>query len=357
MSPVAGSVRLRKHQFGRQASYGTAIAAKRAYPFKGVPDVNLNWTDPEIDAGSLVTVAAPHREKPDLSAALTDPSLRYNNLPLLYCGFFGGGVTPTGAGDSKTWAFDPTVTGTVDDFDPMTYEFGDDVTSDWYQLRDGVLRSCEITMPEGRGALTTSMDWLFGAVFSSGSTDSPDNPAVPTGSLSVSVDDVIVYGKDLGISIASDPDDLDTGLVSGALHTFTLRFSQEIDEKGWADGDQSFDTDAYGRGPIMVELEASWAKTSDIVGTGSESDAWMSDNAVNRFVRIEAISTAIAETGTPDIPYSWLHEMPMRYYTREEGDSNNNTLVVLTGKGFLEPTDFGGFVNAEIVNTLANSGF
>jgi hypothetical protein len=82
MAPVQGFVRLRKHQFGRQSAFGTKVAAKRAYPFKGVPDNNLNWTDPDIDAGSLVVVAAPHREAPDLTAPLTDPSLRYNNLAL-----------------------------------------------------------------------------------------------------------------------------------------------------------------------------------------------------------------------------------------------------------------------------------
>ena len=71
-----------------------------------------------------------------------------------------------------------------------------------------------------------------------------------------------------------------------ALHTFTLRFDQEMDLKRYANGSQTFDIDAYGPGARTIELEATFAKTADTVGTGSESDAWMSDTAVDRYVRL-----------------------------------------------------------------------
>ena len=90
--PVRGLTRLRRHQFGRQAAFGTPVAATKAYLFSGVPEVELNWTDPEVDAGSLVEVAAPHREAPDLTAPLDIPQLRYNYLPLLMSGFYGGQI-------------------------------------------------------------------------------------------------------------------------------------------------------------------------------------------------------------------------------------------------------------------------
>ena len=66
--PIAGFVRLRKHQFGRQPSFNTKVAATRAYPFSGVPTVDLTWTDPEIDVGSRDLVAAPYRGAPDITA-------------------------------------------------------------------------------------------------------------------------------------------------------------------------------------------------------------------------------------------------------------------------------------------------
>ena len=101
--PVQGLVRLRKHQFGRQLVPGTNVNATRAYPHSGVPEHELNWTDPEIDAGSRDIIAPPFREAPDLTASLEYPVLYYNNIPKMMSGFFGGDVAPTGGGTAQTW--------------------------------------------------------------------------------------------------------------------------------------------------------------------------------------------------------------------------------------------------------------
>jgi hypothetical protein len=352
---VQGFVRNRRHQFGRQTTLNTVVAATHAYPFKGVADPDLNWVDPEVDAGSIDITVSPHREAPNLTASLTDNSLRYNHLPLMLSGAFGGGETATGMGTAQTWAYEPASDGS-DEPDLHSYEFGDDVVEDWFQFGDGLLESLEITAPEGLGPLTASMNWRFGSVFSSGSTDYPDSPSVPT-SLTVPTNDAVVYLKDGQIAIASDPDDFGTSQVSDALHNFTLRISKEIDLKRWANGDQSFDIDAYGIGARTIELECTFSKTTDTVGLGSESDAWMSASAVNRFVEISFESLAVAETGTPDIPYSWVFSMPMRYYTRTEGESGGNTTITLMGRAFLDPdgsdTDFAGVFKSTVVNTLA----
>ena len=347
--PIAGFVRLRKHQFGRQDDFNNLAPATRAYPFKGVPDVDLAWTDPEVDTGSIDPVAAPYRGAPELTASLEAPSLAYNDLPLMLSAFFGDGVTPTGAGTAKTWAFAPAST-TVDDFDLYTYEFGDDVLTDWYQFGDGILESVEFAGPDGLGPIAASMSWRFGSVASTGSTDFPVTGAVPTTSLDVATDDVIVYLKDMAIYIASTEAGLAAGQITDALHSFTLRLSQEVDQKRFANGDQVFDVDAYGRASRSIELECTFAKTADTVGTGSESDAWMSDTAVNRFVQLKFTSTAMAETVTP---YSWVVTMPMRYYTRAEGELGGNTTVVLTGRAFFEPLEMAAAFESTVVNTLA----
>lgn len=347
---IQGFVRKRKHQFGRQNALGTPISATRAYPFKGVPAPNLNWTDPDIDVGSFDVVAPPVRMAPEILAPLTDPALKYDNIPLMMSAILGGGETPTGGGTAKTWTHKPASI-TVDDVDLMTYEFGDDVTTDWYQFGDGVLDSLEISGPEGLGPLTASMGWRFGKFGSSGSTDSPDSPEVPTASLDVSTTDAIVYLKDLAIYIADDPDYLASNQISDALHSFTLRIGQAWDEKRFANGDQLFDVDAYGRGARTFELECTFAKTADTVGTGSESDDWTSDEAVNRFVQLKATSTVMVEGPTP---YSWQVTMPMRYYTRTEGEVGGNTVIVLTGHGFFEPTDFAGVFESIVVCSLTS---
>ena len=351
MPILGGYVRNRKHLFGRQDVMNTVVAATRAYAFTGVPSVDLGWTDPEVDTGSRDPVATPYRGAHDLTAALDTPSLHYNDLPLIFCGFFGGGADPTGGGTAKTWVNDPASL-TTDDLDPFTYEFGDDVLVDWYQLGDGVIESWEITGPEGLGALTASTSWRFGSVASTGSTDFPVTGTVPTPGLNVAPDEPVVYLKDGAIYIASTTAGLGAGQITDALHTFTLRGNQEIDQKRWANGDQSFDVDAYGPGARQIELECTFAKTSDTVGTGSESDAWMSEDSVIRYIRLTFTSKVMAEG---IIPNSWTVTMPMRYYTREESNIGGNTVIVLTAHAFYDPDDLEGVWNSTVVNTLTGA--
>jgi hypothetical protein len=347
--PIQGFTRFRKHQFGRQDVFGTPDPATRAYPFSGTPSVDLAWNDPEVDAGSIDLVAAPIRGAIDVTASLTANTVNYDDLPLMLSAFFGGGVTPTGGGTSKTWAYEPASL-TVDDFDAFTYEFGDDVLTDWYQLSDGILESLEVSGPEGLGPLTASMSWRFGNARSTGSTDSPVVGSVPTAGLAVATDDAPVYLKDGALYIASSTAGLAAGQVSDALHSFTLRLTQEIDQKRFANGTQTFDVSGYGRASRTIELECTFAKTDDTVGTGSESDAWMSDVAVNRYIRMTFTSTAEAETA---IPYSWTFDMPARYYTRTEGEIGGNTTVVLTARAFYDEVDLSGVFPTTVVNTLA----
>lgn len=350
MSPVVqGLVRFRKHQLGRQASFGTKVAAKRAYPWRGVPSVELNWTDPDVDAGSIYPVAPPDRTGDDLTFDPTDAGLAYNNIPVLMGAFFGGQETPTGAGTAKTWTHDADPTTPVQP-DPFTYEWGDDVTDDWYQFGDSVLESVEITGPEGLGALSVAMNWRMGSMSSTGSTDHPVSGTVPTPGLSVDTEPVKVFLKDGSLFISDTLAGLDASQISDALHTFVLRISGDLDLKRWANGDQSFDVDALARASGSIELECTFSKTDDTVGVGSESDKWMSDNAVTRYARLFFESREDAEY---DTPYSWQLTFPMRYYTRTEGESGGNSVIVLTGHAFFEPVDFDGVFQSVAVTTLA----
>lgn len=347
-----GYTRLRKHQFGRQADIDTPVAAVRAYPFSGVPQPNPNWTDAEGDFGSLVDVVAPYLGVPDLSASLSLPMVNYNDLAMLLCAFFGGAVTPTGAGTAKTWAHTPDAEDPAG-FDPFTYQFGDDVASDWYQFRAGIIQQLTISGPVGLGALTGSTTWRFGDLASTGSTDFPVTGTVPTPDLKVDRNPVPVFLKDMGLWIDSAAGDIGTTQILNALHNFELTLSQEIDEKRYANAAQSFGVQAYGHGPISGALKLRFAKTADTVGTGSESDAWLSETAVDRFARLKFTSKVVAETGTPDVPYSWQLDMPLRYRTRDEENEGGNSVVALTGKFFLEPASFAGYLKSVLVNTLA----
>lgn len=348
---VQGFVRARKHQFGRQSALGTNVPATKAYAFKGVPSVDIKWTDPDVDTGSIDVTASPYREAPDITAAPTDPRLTYDNLPLALSAIFGGGVTPTGAGTAKTWAFDPASVAPLDDVDVHTYEFGDDVVGDWYQLGDGLLESYEVSGPDGLGPLTAAMSWRFGSAASTGSTDSPETGTVPTPGLDVDTEEAIVYLKDGALYIADDPTYLAANKISDALHSFKLSIKQTLDLKRYANGDQSFDIDAYGRGARAIEFEATFAKTSDTVGAGSESDGWMSDEPVTRYVRMIFTSKVLAQA--PGTYHSWTFTMPLRYYTRTEGEVGGNSVVVLTGHGFFDPDLLDGIFPTTVVGQQA----
>jgi hypothetical protein len=354
--PVQGFVRLRKHQFGRQSAWGNAEPATRAFPFSGVPSVVLNWTDPEGDFGSIVPIAPPYRLAPDLTANLTAPVVNYNDLPLMLAAALGNDESPTGGGAAKTWAWE--ILGiTAEPFDLFTYEFGDDVLTDWYQLTEGILTQLTFTGPETGGPVTASMNWLFAHVASTGSTDSPVDGTVPTPALSVDANAVPVYVKDMSLFIDSAAGSIGSTQIVDALHNFDLTITVGVDQKRFVNGSQSFDIEEYGRTSMLVEFAATFAKTADTVGTGSESDSWMSDTAVNRFVRLSAESTEMAQTaGTPDIPYSWVIDMPLRYYTREEAEQDGNTTIVLTGRTFLETATLDHALETTVVNTLAATG-
>lgn len=345
--PIQGFVRLRRHQFGRQAAMGSKVGAVKAYPFKGVPTPDLTWTDPDVDTGSLDPVAAPYHGAFNLTASLNDSALEYNSLPLLHSAIFGGGVDPVGAGTSKTWTYAPASVAPLDDFDAHTYQFGDDVADDWEEYGDGILTSLEFSGPEGLGALTTSQSWRFGSYANTGSTDFPASAGVPT-ALSVDASGIKVYLKDMGIYIADTVAGLGAGQVVDALHSFTLRINREIDQKRFANASQSFDISAYGSAGRSIELECVFAKTADTVGTGSESDAWMSDDAVNRFVELKFTSTVMAEAA---IPYSWDIVLPVRYYTRSHGEVGGNSTIVLTGHAFYDSVTVHGAITSTVVCT------
>ncbi len=354
--PVQGLVKMRKHQLGWQGTtMNVAVAAVRAYPFSGVPSVDPQWTDPEVDQGSLDPITPPYRGQGDYTASLDDPALKYNNLPIMLGAVLGGTVAPTTVSTHETWQWEPVSVSTPPDPDIWTYEFGDDVVTDWYQMVDGILETLEITgSRDPDGPLTASMSWRFGAVFGSGFTDFPDNPTVPTSGLEVATDDIMVYLKDGLINIASTVAGLSAGQVSDALHAFTLRITRELDQKRYANGEQSFNIDAYATASRAIELELRFAKTEDTVGEGSESDAWFSESSVNRYIQLVFESTAMASTG-PDVPYSWEFTAPMRYYTREEDAVGGNSIIVLTAHAFYDPDDAENVFETTLVNTIDES--
>jgi hypothetical protein len=356
--PVLGLVRNRRHLLGRQALFGTPVPAVRAYPFSGLPSEDEQWTDPEGDFGSIDPVAAPFRGTGEYGADLALNPLNYNDLTQLLSGFFGGAVVGSGSPDvSRVW--EPAYDGS-DEFDVYSYEFGDDADgsdsdspNDWFQNADGILTSFTIDSPEtGAGVLTSSQQWSFGQFFYAGSTDNAPGSTIPSIADVPDTDPVQIYLKDAKVYMDSDPSDIGSTQLSDSVHKFTLRGTQEIDKKFYVNGTQSFAPQNYGRGKRGIEIDLIYAKTPDTVGVGSESDAWSANQSVPRFLTIAFTSLVEADTGTF---YSWLFSMPLRYYTRTDGNIGGNTTVQLTGHAFLEPTVLSYPFYSELVNTLPDA--
>ena len=356
--PVVGLTRNRRHLLGRQTAFGSPVPAVRAYPFSGTPDEVEQWTDPEGDFGSVYPVAAPFRGVGEYGANLSLNPLNYNDLTQLLSGFFGGDVTPTGTGDIHR-IYEPAADGSVV-FDVYSYEFGDDADgsdsdrpNDWFQNSDGFITSFTIDSPEtGAGVLTSQQQWSFGSFFYAGSTDNAPDSTIPSIPDVPDTDPVQIYLKDASVFIDSDASDIGSTQVSDSLHKFTLRGTQEIDKKYYVNGTQAFAPQAYGRGRVGIEIDLIYAKTPDTVGVGSESDAWSSNQSVPRFLTVSFESLVEADTA---VPYSWLFSMPLRYYTRTEGNIGGNSTVQLTGHAFFEPTVLAYPFYSELVNTLIDA--
>jgi hypothetical protein len=353
--PVAipGLIALRRHLFGRQETFGTPYNASRAYPFNGVPDVNLNWTDVEGDFGSVDPIAPPYRAIPDLTANLTDNAVAYDDLPLMLASILGDDVSPTGGGTAKTWTFQPASL-TQDDVDVFSYQFGDDVEEDWFLLFDGLTESVTFTFPRGLGPVTASMNWRFGSARYAGATESALQPeiTVPTVGLSIDSAAIPVYLGDAKLYINDSAATLGNTQISDALYGGSLTISRELDQKRFANG-TGFDLSGFSSGKRNIEFQMDFAKTEDIVGTGSESDAWFSATAVDRFVRLAFTSTTMVTGATP---YSWEIDMPLRYYTRADDAEGGNSVVQLTGHQFYQSATLGYAFKSVVINKLALSG-
>ncbi len=176
---LAGFVKNRAHQFGLQTDFGTKVAAKRRYAMKGVPAPDPQWTDPDVDLGSVYVVAEPYRTSGLWPASLTLPVLHYNDLPLIYALFYGGTTAGTGS-PAVTRLWNPSAT-IPDDVDVASYEFFDDTGSiDGFQFGDGILESYEIT-GAGKGPLSATLNFQFGAFFGPGLHGLPGFAGRPDG--------------------------------------------------------------------------------------------------------------------------------------------------------------------------------
>ena len=346
--PIAGGfVRFRKLQFGRQGSnfsahYGTAVAATRVLPWRGVPDINRNATFPDVDTGTLHKAVLPYYTRGDFTLPTTG-ELTYDDIPILWNAVLASNNAPTGGGAAKTWTFTPASTGSPTPLSFFTVEQGDDVgdpagetPADWFQLVGGLVETVTITGPDTMGALQHSATWRFGKALSTGATDYPATGTVPTAALSVDSTPSYIELGDCELFIDDTAGGIGTTKISDALHSLELTITNNYDLKSFANGSNTkHQIHAIGRGEQEITLALQFAKTSQTVGTGSEADDWFSSDPVKRFVELRFTRNEIITGSTP---YSMSIRLPLVYTTRADGEIGGNTTVTLTGTALYDST-------------------
>lgn len=347
MSPIIGFTRNRYHQFGKQSALNTPVAATRRIAFRGVPDINPNWTEQdEVDTGSIDPALPPYRVGSDITLPLTGV-LDYHHIPLIMSAGLIGGVSGSG-GPAYTWTHTGVSTSatTLDNF---TDEFADDVTNlgsgppeDGMQLYGGIVERMEFGFDEEQGPWSVSADWRFSDV---------NAHTTPTAGLSVGSNLPLVFGADTALYIDDASGGIGGTLIADSLHSATIAIENTIDVKRFAQGSNTrFQVDGYGLSARTITATFRFAKTSQIVAAlDSETVDWLNATAVNRYVRLLTQSTVEADTGTP---YSWQQDFSGTWRTRTDAEFGGNSVVelALTGRydaGLTYP------YRSTVVNTLA----
>lgn len=349
--PIQGFTRFRKRQWGYQGSNSSVINTKatatRVIPWKGVPEINLNYTYPEQDEGSLHKIAAPYQTANDITSSISGP-LNYNDAPYIFDAGLIGGVTVSGA-TAKTWPYQPTSL-TSSPLGMFTEEYGDDVLTDWWQLLGGVAESFTLTGDNSLGPLQLSANMRYATWKSTGSTDHPVTGTVPTAGLTVDAVPTPVFLADCELFLNATAGAIGTTKITDALEGLVLTVTNGNDNKRYANGSNTrFAIAGYGLGSQEITLELTLAKTSQTVGLLSENDLWFDDAPSKRFCELRFTSPVII-TGV--IPYSLSIRLPFFYSTRGDGEQGNNTNIVLTGTAVYDST-LTYAIRAVVVNTLA----
>jgi len=338
---IQGFTRLRKAQIGKQTILGTAVAATRRLPWRGLVEYNPNRTDADVDTGTLDPAILPYPMAPETSWNPTGP-LTYDDLPYRLAGALKGGVSPTGsAAAGYTWTFQA-ASETADAFDYFTVESADDTAaSDGIRGTGGVCNSFSEEMPEDLGPWTLSDEWIF--------ADASLAQDI-TAALDVDETPAFVFGADTELWVDANPAAIGTTWWTDALHSATLTISNNLDQKRFANGanasNSRFRLSGYGRGAREIELVLTVAKTAATMAEAATLD----DSPVpQRFIQLTSTSLEAAGTVTK---YSYRRRGCFTLRSRAEGEIGGNATIVLTYRAMYNTTLGYGF-EAVVVNALA----
>lgn len=323
IAQIPGAVRLRRNQFGVQTVLNTKVAATRKVPWRGGIVVNQNWTDPDIDAGSLDPIAAPYPGPLEVTSTKTG-IVYYNDLPLRLNAGLIGGIAATTSGSAKLWDYQ-LASLTTDVFDIFTNETADDTEATDATIGiGGIIDTLEDTYPQDQGAVQINDNWIYSTA---------QVGANGTDSLNVDTAGVPELAIHTTVKMDSTAATIGTTLLTDTVHEVVVRVNNNIDRKRFMNGSNGANQlGGYGRGPRVIELILTVAKTSAMV---TEANTILTSTKPNRFFDIGTFSTTTASAG---IPYSDRHRGAFRLFDKAETEINGNVAFVLTYHAYYDST-------------------
>ena len=337
LTPISGVTRLRRLQLGIEGTFKAQAPATRRMPWTFAPTVTPNWTFPTADTGTLSQAIAPYRTAPAITGTATG-QLFSNDAPYLLSMLVKGGVTPTGGGTAKTWAFSPTET-SQDVFDTWTAEWGDDAVADAWAWVGGVAESCTFTYPQDQGPITISAALRMAAIGAYPDTYTPG--------LNVDLAPVPLFMADTSLYLNDSSGTIETTKLSDILYDATVTYTNNVDVKRFANGSNTrFEVASYGRGERVIEVTANGAKQTAWI---AEALKWIGASPTERFIGLKTQSTVDAQAGTK---HSFDIRIPGYWMTRTESTVNTNTAFQLMAHQVYD-TSLGYAVSMASVNTLA----
>lgn len=323
ISQIPGAVRLRRNQFGIQSALNTKVAATRKVPWRGGVVVNQNWTDPDIDVGSLDPVALPYAGPLDVTSTKTG-IIYFNDLPLRLNAGLIGGIAPSTSGTAKIWDYQ-LASLTTDVFDVFTNETADDTEATDATIGiGGVIDSLEDNYPQDLGAVTINDNWIYStATVGQNGTDS----------LNVDAAGIPELARDTTVKMDSTAAAIGTTLLTDTIHEITVRVQNNLDKKRFMNGSNGANQlGGLGRGPRVIELVLTVAKTSAMI---TEANTILTAVKPSRFFDIGNFSTSNASSG---IPYSDRHRGAFRLFDKAEAEIGGNVVLVLTYHAYYDST-------------------
>jgi len=317
LTPIAGAVRLRAFQLGKESTFKTAVPATRRMPWSYIPTTNPNWTKTTADTGTLDLAVAPYRGPLDLTGTATG-QLFSNDVPTLISAGVQGGLSLTGGSTAKT--IQTSLSSTSQDvFDSYTGEVYDDATADAWQFTGGVINDWSIEYPQDMGPLNVTANWRFGKIGT--------YPATPTGSLTTDLSPVPLYCTDTFVFINDTSGAIGTTQFVDQFYGGTVALNNNLDIKRFANGNSTrFEVQNYGRGERVLDYNITFAKATAAI---AESVKWIAASPTERFMELRTESTVAAQSG---IYHSLRIRIPGYWFTRGEATVNTNTGFTLAGQ-------------------------